>query len=237
MHAYNSLQSLLLCDWKTSEVSEKMWKEFLSLSSLFQTFMCIRPWNSSKTSVISSFILQTLNKLKCDLAETKALHVAQPKNRPQNHLPLFTGPKFSFLLNLAISYSKAIQNIHINMLAGYYLPFWPWGVATMPIWGMKILQGLISCTEATAHQNGCIHTWNSFLFSIHWWPPVSLLAVLGGPCLWPHWWLNSVGNQMTWPVSLLILMLPVTHIQADKHRRSWWALTINIANDALCFDR
>lgn len=121
----------------------------------------------------------------------------QPVNRSPNRLPLVTGPTFSFLLNVAISYPKAIQNIPISMWAGYYLLFLSWGVGTMSIWGEENSPGaiLLHWGQCTAQM---VFTHLKY-FKILWWPPVSLPGVLGGLCLRPHWWLNSGGNQMPWP--------------------------------------
>lgn len=52
--------------------------------------------------------------------------MTQAVNGSQNHLQfqfiiiLVTGPTFSFLLNLPLSYPKTIKHIHISKQAGYY---------------------------------------------------------------------------------------------------------------------
>lgn len=102
----------------------------------------------------------------------------------RNHLPLVTGPTFSFLPNLAISYPKAIHNILISMWPGYYLLIWPWGVGKMSIRGKKIHEGLFSYTEATAQHNWCLpETLHSSKY----------FGGLQSPC-WPCWVVRAYGH-------------------------------------------
>lgn len=102
-----------------------------------------------------SFVLQTLNKLVWPSQNKSPICGTASKLISKSSA---TGPTFSFLLSLVILCLKAIQNSHIIMWAGYFLLFWPWGVGTMPIRGMKIHQGLFSCTEA--QHSWCLHTWD-----------------------------------------------------------------------------